>query len=545
MPLKYSIRKKKYTKKPKIVSVLGQRIPQSIPKYPQQYPLITSQPIHTLPDKLLEPDTSNIIPSVEPLPDTSNIIPSVEPLPDTSNIIPSVEPLPDTSDSNNLSDILNNNTPNNPYKCKKDIVTHIQDKMITAVTQTITCKCHGADCIHSTNSNKLFHLFSGGSKKKIHNRSQKILKIHIKNRKNNTRQHKKKKNNQDINSLFIRLQIDPSKITNKHCSRYGTTDTLYHFTSNFNTNTQVDNLQSIPKIEPKNSNPYLKQRQVILGDIQVLLRFYDTNRVKHPTVLYICESSGTHLITLSKMFPMVKFILYGLEINTQLHTHPMFEIHDSTTAISDEDITDRDNLHDGVFTTLKCSRLAEKLKKTELIFISDIRFEMTKKDLFEFERSVFTYMRLQETWMQILQPILSLVTFRMPIWPKNTNMPYLKGDILYGIWSNPISKETRLLVPRKNILDNSIEMYKSTNYYENLTYHNVYTREICQAWIPEPFNKYIVSKDNIYCSCYDCIAELNILYEYSFRFNHPFDEIIRIFGKEMNANHKVIFPKSD
>ena len=215
---------------------------------------------------------------------------------------------------------------------------------------------------------------------------------------------------------------------------------------------------------------------------------------------------------------------------------PNFEVHDKTTPMDPLDKMDVTSLNDGFFTTMKCNRIAPSLSSDNLIFVSDIRLTEEK-----FEEGVLRDLRLQETWMRILQPKLSLVKFRIPFLKQD--LTYLNGDILYGIWAPPVSAETRLLISQKDVMENNTKNYSVNDYEEILYYHNKYQRTTCQSWIPERFSPYIDIKNNIYCSCYDCLAELHVLYKYSIMFNESFDKVIRIFGTGLNKNHKVSFQK--
>ena len=112
---------------------------------------------------------------------------------------------------------------------------------------------------------------------------------------------------------------------------------------------------------------------------------------------------------------------------------------------------------------------------------------------------------------------------------------------MYGIWPPAWSTECRLLVYQKDVLENNTETYVVNDYESILFYHNKYRRSFCQSWIPKLFKKYITSVDNIYCSCYDCIAELNVLHQYSVYAKISLTKTIDIFGKGLNTNKKVSF----
>jgi hypothetical protein len=339
------------------------------------------------------------------------------------------------------------------------------------------------------------------------------------------------------------IHIDPSKLTHSHCRTFGTEDKPYEFSDQLDVNDlrrEGYDVETTPSVLYY-PNAHFGQRKLMLSEIQVLLQYYKLHPKVDPIVLYVGAAPGIHLMTLSKMFPKVKFILYdGALIYKALKSHPQFVVHDKTTSAkgsSKDDSKKEEN--DGFFTTPKCEEIAKTIDSKRLVFISDIRLfqddEMPEKD-------VLRDMRLQETWVRILTPALSLLKFRLP-WnlPDVTELTYLKGDILYGIWPPSLSTESRLLVYQKDAIENNTETYVIKDYEDIQSYHNKYRRSFCQAWIPKIFKKYITSVDNIYCSCYDCIAELMVLHEYSVRTHTPLDKTIRIFGRGLNRKPIIEF----
>ena len=346
-----------------------------------------------------------------------------------------------------------------------------------------------------------------------------------------------------INEL---VKIIVSKLKNKHCHNFGTADTPYEY------NDRVD--MSDRKKEPWHDsgtydgvpdseapamyfNVHLGQRKLMLSEVQVLLKYYETKPKEHPVMLYIGAAEGFHLTTLSKMFPGVRFILYdGALMYKALHKSDKFEVHDGSTPIEPIDKDDPDSVNDGFFTIRKCKRLATKLAGNNLIFISDIRLTETEDT---FEQGVLRDLRLQEEWMRILKPNMSLVKFRLPWLQKD--LTYFTGDIFYGIWPPPASTETRLLIQQKDIIKNNTKVYNFYDYEGLLYYHNKYRRTFCQEWVPKLFEKYITRQTNLYCSCYDCIAELNVLYQYSIIMKKSFDNTITIFGTGLNKDHILAF----
>lgn len=299
------------------------------------------------------------------------------------------------------------------------------------------------------------------------------------------------------------------KLKNRHCAYYNDEKDLdFKETVDFSKREPYDpDYKSV-------TNVHMGQRKLLLSEIQLLTKYYKKYD-EHPTVLYIGAAPGTHLLLLSSLFPEVKFILYdGAKFDINLKKQPdIFEIHEEMFT-------------DEICATTSCD-----------ILISDIRLGADNRE--EFENGVFRDMNLQKTWVEVLKAKMSLLKFRMSYQLKaGEKIKYLKGDLLYGIWPKSQSAETRLLVHKKDI--KKIVDYDFTSYEQSMFFHNKYNRAFCQKNIPDEFKKYII-EDNIYCSCYDCMSELMILYKYAELFELSFDNIVSIFGVRMNWQKKLSF----
>ena len=315
------------------------------------------------------------------------------------------------------------------------------------------------------------------------------------------------------------------KITNRHCMYLNQQKSKIPFLP-------VVDLNSSLK-EPYNqkyrceTNVHIGQRKLLLSEIQLLMEYYKTSSIP-PTIVYIGAAPGIHLLYLSKMFPDVSFILYdGATIYEKLKKSKTFEIHEGKN---------------GFFTTKKCIKLKERLltekKDVPILFISDIRLGSIKEK--NFENNVLNDLKLQKTWVEILQPYMSLLKFRIPFNIKK--IKYFKGKLFYGIWSPAKSTETRLLVKQTDI--SNMIYYDNYNYESILFYHNKYVRPFCFP-INKKYEKYILKPNNTHCSCYDCISELNILYEYSKKFKKSFNSTVLNFVKNMDKSNSLNFIKGN
>ncbi len=283
------------------------------------------------------------------------------------------------------------------------------------------------------------------------------------------------------------------------------------------------------------ANQHLGQRKLMLSEIQFLTVYYSRN-TRHPTVLYVGAAPGSHLLFLHALFPHVKFMLYdGASFDARLRTRPdVFE------------------LHNDFFTLETCLHLRSTLTRATLVnllFISDIRLSAATS--VKFEQQVQRDMEQQAEWVRALRPQYSLLKFRFPYLPHRTKtMPYLKGDLYYGVWPKATSGETRLLVSRSSA--EQVQKYDFKAYEENLHFHNVVRRRHCfagQLRLSEDEQKLIDSGK--YCSCYDCLSELAIYKTYiakametqQLRVDLDLRDIVQLYA-DMFTNGKIVFPSS-
>jgi len=306
-------------------------------------------------------------------------------------------------------------------------------------------------------------------------------------------------------------------IPQRHCMYYGKSVELLHKTKVNMTSCLKEKYD--PAFKSK-TNVHLGQRKLMLSEIQLLLEFYKKN-TGHPTVVYIGAAPGSHLLHLSEMFPRVRFILFdGATFDKRLHAWPnVFNVHEGSK---------------GFFTSDKCKDLKAYLTRSKIqniIFVSDIRLGNENKEMFE--KDVMRDMDLQKEWVEIIKPKLALLKFRMSYSMKHgDHLEYLKGDILYGIWPKQQSGETRLLVHEKDM--NNVIKYDFKSYEESMFFHNKYVRPFC---FTSKYEKY----SQVYCPCYDCLSELKILDAYAKLTKVKLDDVVAVFGKNMNTSRRANF----
>lgn len=225
------------------------------------------------------------------------------------------------------------------------------------------------------------------------------------------------------------------------------------------------------------------QRKLLLTEIQFITNYYHLfNNNKKKYILYIGAAGGRHITILSKLFPDINFILYD----------PVkFEIKESNTI----------KIHNVFFTHSDAKYYSENL--SNFMFISDIRntnVSLYKQyyHLSKHENIIYDDMILQMEWHNIINPIKSLLKFRLS-YNKNYTT-YLHGDIYIQPWTSYNSTETRL------IPNNDIKKYDNKLYEGEMYYFNMITRKKCY--------QNISYNSKYYCCCYDCSLELLIIFNY-------------------------------
>ena len=305
------------------------------------------------------------------------------------------------------------------------------------------------------------------------------------------------------------------ELKNRHCFYYNNKNIKYTDIVNLDTPNKIP----YNKTFSSETNVHMGQRKLLLSEIQLITEYYKNNTI-HPVVLYVGSAPGTHLITLSIMFPNVYFILYdGANFDPILKNYPnVYDIHEGES---------------GFVTTDTIKTIKSKLNPNNLLFISDIR--LGDKDKIKFENAVMKDMENQQEWIEILKPKMSLLKFRISYNMKHDDkLKYTKGDILYGVWPPGTSGETRLLVKQNDIFKKI--NYDFKDYEETMSFHNRYQRPYCHQEIPETIKNHIFVKNNNYCPCYDCLAELSILYKYSLLTKQDYSFVIQEFRKLNKKN---------
>jgi len=176
---------------------------------------------------------------------------------------------------------------------------------------------------------------------------------------------------------------------------------------------------------------------------------------------------GRHMPFLARRFPCCRFELYDpAEFDARLVDYA-----------ASEESGGRVCLKRGFFDEAAAEALVVRLRDggcRPLVFFSDIRTAdeqlMEEKDV---ELSIRRDMERQRSWVEALQPDLSVLKFRLPWGPGKT--PYLQGRLLVQAFPPCTSTETRLVVTRQELAAGET-VYDHEEYEERLMHHNTVGR---------------------------------------------------------------------
>lgn len=235
------------------------------------------------------------------------------------------------------------------------------------------------------------------------------------------------------------------------------------------------------KGEIKSTNHW-GQRKLFMSEIGFLLMF-DKNT---PYIcLYVGAAPGNHIPYLSSLFKNVEFVLVDPSD---------FKIKESKKI----------KIINDFFTDKLAKDFADKNKSKKLLLISDIRsasWQVMEKKLVE--KRVLMDMDAQKRWIKIIDPIKSMLKFRLGYcYPgqKVEKYKYFDGEIYLPVWGPQTTTECRLITDGKKE-----KLYCPKKLESQMFYFNTCTRV--------KYYSHSIKKSH-YDHCYDCSSEIKILKEY-------------------------------
>jgi len=251
---------------------------------------------------------------------------------------------------------------------------------------------------------------------------------------------------------------------------------------------------------------HVGQRKLLLVEIEFLVRYAQVGDV----VIYAGAAPGTHHRILDPMFPFLDFVLY-----------------DPYRFSVDE--TEQRELHQEFFTDQTAEQLATRFQNRRILFMSDIRrFEETLPDADQ-EQLIREDMMAQMIWLNILNPVASLLKMRPPYEGGITQ--YFDGWIYTQPWVGATSSESRLQVVDRF----SRKDYDNKQYEDVFFYHNTMTRTTY-------FDQIEGVEETTKCHCYDCSAELFILGQYIQKFGNTYVSNLGTSPSELAQSIAKQFP---
>ena len=224
------------------------------------------------------------------------------------------------------------------------------------------------------------------------------------------------------------------------------------------------------------------QRKLLMSEIE-LLSMAPPPLDKRCVVIYAGAAPGTHVRTLSNMFPEHRFVL--------VDPAPF------TVQVDGDRIITRE----AFFTDELAGELRAEYQGWHVLFVSDVRSTDPKLDgKEENERRIKIDMDAQAGWHRALCPFKSMLKFRPPYTPGTTR--YLQGEMFLPVWGAISTTECRLVVDT----DAEDTDYDNTEHEARMFHFNTVTRP---ALYPHGVRG-CCGIDH----CYDCRAEVFILRKY-------------------------------
>lgn len=248
----------------------------------------------------------------------------------------------------------------------------------------------------------------------------------------------------------------------------------------------------------KSRNPFYQkmgQRKLLLMEVKFLTQFTGEKFI----VVYAGSSPGSHIPFLADLFPNITFHLYDpLPYQGQHH--------------------DRIVVYQQYFTLEDCTQYVSEDNGRKVLFISDIRGnvnELTDENAKEI--IIDANMKLQQDFVLKIQPISSLLKFRLPGLSDHTkHYEYLDGDIIFQPWARPKTYETRLITRYPYILKN----YNINEYFYTMMERHKQRTLLQKHTVP-------LKRCPGLCYCTECNEEISIWKDYGAKSNTEITNLMK------------------
>jgi hypothetical protein len=215
------------------------------------------------------------------------------------------------------------------------------------------------------------------------------------------------------------------------------------------------------------------QEKLLISEIEFLTPFYaeSSDRVFH--VVYAGAAPGTHMPILAGLFPRMRFVLVD-PAPSMIRNGEYANIEVRQEFMTDE--------------------LARQFARdySSILFVSDIRIgaESGVRESNEvMQRRIHRDMLSQQGWLRIMNPVRSMLKFRLPWNLRPPVTAYVGGTVYFPVYGRPLTHECRLVVPQ-----GAPEVdYDNQRYEGQLAYYN----QILRPATYEVFGE---------LGCYDCTS---------------------------------------
>jgi hypothetical protein len=268
------------------------------------------------------------------------------------------------------------------------------------------------------------------------------------------------------------------------------------------------------KLRYRETNMYKKltlhagQRKLLLSEIE----FLTLHGSKSKLIIYPGAAPGTHIIYLTRLFPNHRLLLYDTR-----PFDPRLKKVRSVRCVNQ------------LFTDETALLLRKQYYSScGYLLISDIRSSSPAAAVTD--DLILDDLKQQQKWVQIMQPKMSLLKFRLPYNSANS-LTYFAGEIYYQIWGPLSTTETRLMTDGSQETTYHTKDYEEIMYrFNNITRQETYSHDIPLHAVP--------GLDY----CYDCYAEIQVLKLYletQLPKSVPtlMNEITRVCKKPLNKDH--------
>lgn len=190
------------------------------------------------------------------------------------------------------------------------------------------------------------------------------------------------------------------------------------------------------------------QLKLLLSEIEFLSPYHESNYL----VVYAGAAPGVHVPILSDMFPSMQFIL--------IDPQPSMIVNGQYANIQ---------VMQAMMTDELAGEFASHPWHDKILFISDVRMIVPcirRESAREHQDRIQKDMISQKGWLEILQPVCSMLKFRLP-WD-GVSTSYLDGKILFPVYGKEATHEARLCVPQgAKLIEYDNKLYEGLMAYFN------------------------------------------------------------------------------